>query len=261
MQYLSKLVVLALFAVNWNGAGLAATPDELSLRARVVRFYELQIAGRHAEAAQLVAPESRPIFLRGSQVPYRSCKINRVLITALDIAQVEVTVEIVFPPPVLRILSRTFSTPWKKIGGKWYFVVDPAVLDIIGGKPDNTAPEAKPVLTFKPLITFGLDSEIQKSLRIENNSSGIVQFQVVGLDQDWLEIKNRRGEIPAGEYFPIVVVLKKVPTESRKLVMRIEGTEPNRKITLLEVPIQLQVPTTQNQKEIERAIRKYRQEQ
>ncbi len=260
MQSLCKLVLFVLFANISNSGGLAATPDELALKARASHFYQLQIAGKHTEAAQLVAPESRQIFLSGKPVPYRSCKVDRVLITSRNGAQVEVTVEILFPPPVLRVLPRTFSTPWKKINGKWYFVVDPAVLDIMGGKSNYTLPDEKPILTFKPLITFGLDGEIQKSLRIENNSAGIVRFRVVGLEEDWLEIKNRKGEIPGGEYFPLVVVLKKVPTESRKLVLRVEGTEPNRKITLLEVPIRLQVPTLQIQKEIEKAIRKYRQE-
>jgi hypothetical protein len=158
-------------------------------------------------------------------------------------------------------MPRTFSVPWKKINGRWYFVVDPTVLDVIARKPTEALTKEKPALTSKPLITFGLDGEIQKNLRLENNSSGPIQFRIASFEEGWLDIKNRKGEIPAREYFPLVVVLKKVPAEQQKTVIIVEGVDSRKQITQLEIPIELQVPSEPVRKEILRAIRKYREEQ
>jgi hypothetical protein len=258
MRFIRVLLVVLLFEAS---STLAATPDELALKARASRFYELQVAGKHAEAARLVAPESRQIFLNGHPVAYKSYRIERVLIRGRDAAEVEVTAEILFPPPILSVQPRTFSVPWKKISGQWYFVVDPAVLDIVARRQTEAGPKEKPVLSFKPLVTFGLDGEIQRSLRLENNSSGAIQFRIASFEEECLDIKNRKGEIPAGEYFPLVLVLKKIPNEQRKTVVMVEGVDASKRITQLEIPIELQVPSEPVRKEILKAIRKYREEQ
>lgn len=240
--------------------GRAASGDEATLRVRASQFYQLQIAGKRSQAALLVEPKTRDLFLNGKAVPYISSKVNRVQISGSADAEVEVTVELMlpmFPRPV----SRTFPTPWKKIGGKWYFVVDTSAVQFALSQGKAPVPEAKPALSAMPSVVFGQDGEIQKSLRLENNSRGPVRFRVTSLDSDWLEVKNRGGDIPAGESFPLVIVLKQIPTERQKLLIGVEGIEPDQRMTRLEIRVEVEVPNAAFRTDMERAIRIYRAEQ
>ncbi|MBI2821175.1 MAG: hypothetical protein HYX74_03025 [Acidobacteria bacterium] len=242
--------------------GPAAGADEAALRARAARFYELQIAGNRLEAAQIVEPDSRGLFVNGKAVAFVSCEITRVTVAAPDRAEVEVKAEVIVPLFVNPV-SRSFITPWKKIDGTWYFVVDTSAIQAATsqGKAASPAPQqARPVLTFRPPLSFGEDAAIEKSVQLENNSAGIVQFRVAVLDDEWLEVRNQKGEIPPGQSFPLIIVLKRIPEEHRTLKVVVEATEPDRRIFQLEIPVKLQPPQPLVRNEMVRAIRVYRAE-
>ncbi|MBI3940137.1 MAG: mobile sperm domain-containing protein, partial [Acidobacteria bacterium] len=158
-------------------------------------------------------------------------------------------------------VSRTFPTPWKKTGGKWYFVVDTSAVQFALSQGKGAPPDVRPALTTRSSIVFGQDSEIQKSLRLENHSAGAVHFRVAGWDNDWFDINNSRGEIPAGESFPLVVVLKQIPAQRQRFVIAVEAVEPDKRVTRLEIPVEVEVPGAAFRKEMERAVRIYRAEQ
>ena len=131
-----------------------------------------------------------------------------------------------------------------------------------GALEQRVPPQAPRPLAFTPAVTFGLDGEIRKGLRIENNSGQPTRFKVVSVNEDWLDLLNQSGEIPAGESFPLVLILKRVPREHQTLVISVEGIGPDRQITRLEIPVQLEAPPdTSIRQNMERAIRKYKAEQ
>ena len=242
---------------------LAAGSDENAVKQRAARFYELQIAGNRAEAAKLVEPASRSRFLGGRPTPFTAVRIDRVTLTGPDRADVDVTADLILPL-FQQPLSRSFSTPWKKLRGQWYFVVDMSAVEQAmsqsgGALEQRVPPQAPRPLAFTPAVTFGLDGEIRKGLRIENNSSQPTRFRVVSVNEDWLDLLNQSGEIPAGESFPLVLILKQVPREHQTLVISVEGIRPDRQITRLEIPVQLEAPPdTSIRQNMERAIRKYK---
>lgn len=256
MRWLAASLIVFLTAPP----GWTASADEKALRTRALRFYELQISGNRAEAAKLVEPKSRNLFLNGKPVPYTSAKVDRVLISG-EVAEVEVTVEMLLPL-FSRPLSRAFPTPWKKIGSRWYFVVDSSAIQQVMSVAKPAVEDPRPALAYKPSsIVFGMDGEIQKSLRIENKSEGTLRFRMSVVEDDWLEVKNRSGEIPSGDYFPVVLVLKQIPRERQMLRIVAEAAHTDGRVTQLEIPVELQVPNTAAQKEMENALRKYRANQ
>ncbi|MBI4454439.1 MAG: mobile sperm domain-containing protein [Acidobacteria bacterium] len=257
MKFFTRFGLLILLA---GMHGWAATREESALRARAARFYELQIAGRRGEAAQLVESKSRNLFLGGKSVPYLSCKVGRVVITG-DKGEVEVTAEMFFPQ-FPHPLSRTFPTPWRKIGGKWYFVVDTSALQqVMTAAQGGVLSEARLPLSYDASVVFGADGKIEKKIRLKNNTGSPIRFRVASWDHQWLEIKNRTGEIPPGEGVPLEIVLQQIPRQTQALTIRVEGIESDQRITPLEIPVELQIPDPKSEREIERAIRSYRANQ
>ncbi|HEY2934232.1 MAG TPA: hypothetical protein VGK99_21025 [Acidobacteriota bacterium] len=256
MKFISSAAAVLIF-----GAGLLfpATGDEMALKARASRFYALQMEGKRILAAELVEPKTRDLFLSGRGLHYSRYKIDRVLVTGSDTAEVEVTVELIlemFPQPI----SRSVTTNWKKITGKWYFVVDTSALEAFRRGMAAMPAEPKAVLAYKPIVVFGQDAEIQKSVRLQNNSTGMVEFRIAGWDDEWFDIKNRSGEIPAGEYFPLVITLKQMPERLEKKSILVEGILPDKQIHRLEIPVTLNAPAAALRKQMQDAIRKYRAE-
>lgn len=256
MRFAFTFATLMMLAANGI---FSATPDEIALKTRASQFYSLQIERKRTQAAELVEPKNRDLFLSGKSVPYSGYKISRVLITGTDAAEVEVNVELtleMFPQPV----SKSLTTNWKKIGGKWYFVMDTSALDLIRSRVPALPAETKAVLSYKPLVSFGQDSEIQKSVRLENNTAGTLEFRLVGWDDQWFDIKNRSGDIPAGEYFPLVITLKQMPERHEKQSILVEGILPDKQVHRLEIPVILDVPVESLAKAMRDKIRQYRRD-
>ncbi|MBI3939504.1 MAG: hypothetical protein HY315_01595, partial [Acidobacteria bacterium] len=145
--FMRRLVVCCIFfALSIWHFGRAAGSDEAALTSRASQFYQLQIAGKRSQAAQLVEPKTRDLFLNGRALPYVSARVNRVQILGPADAEVEMTVDLMlplFPGPV----SRTFPTPWKKTGGKWYFVVDTSAVQFALSQGKGAPPDVRPALT------------------------------------------------------------------------------------------------------------------
>lgn len=248
--------------VLWGCIFIAkAAGDESALRTRASQFYQFQIAGQRAKAAQFVDPKTRDLFLNGKPLPYTAYKVGSVRMSGPLDAEVEITVEMLlpmFPAPV----SKTLVTPWKKVKGRWYFVVDRSALEVVTSQGKATAvPEDKPALSAKMSVIFGLDPEFKKSVRLENTSAALIHFRVAALDTDWFDVINRSGEIPAGESFPLVVVLKQLPSQRRNFAITLESVDPEKRITRLEIAVEVNVPSESFRKEMERAMRIYRAEQ
>src|SRR5271157_170369 len=110
-------------------ASQKAPPEvEAALRARVTEFYKLQVEGKFNQALQLVAEDTKDVFVGSNKPPYLSFEIQSVRYSGdFTTAQVMVIVKVVLPMEGFMGQPLPMKTPsrWKLENGQWCYYEDP----------------------------------------------------------------------------------------------------------------------------------------
>jgi hypothetical protein len=106
-----------------------APPEvDAALRARVSQFYQLEVAGKFNQALQLVAEDTKDLFVGSSKPIYRSYEIQDIRYSD-DFTTARLVVLVNRLVPVEGFLGHPLPTRvpsrWKLENGQWCFYVDP----------------------------------------------------------------------------------------------------------------------------------------
>jgi hypothetical protein len=101
---------------------------EAALRARVTQFYRLEIEGKFNQALQLVAEDTKDLFVGSSKPTYQNFEIQSV--TYLDNFTKAVVMTMVFRMlPIQGFMGHPvptkMTTRWKIENGQWCYYIDP----------------------------------------------------------------------------------------------------------------------------------------
>lgn len=106
-----------------------APPEvDAALRARVTQFYQLEVAGKFNQALQLVAEDTKDLFVGSSKPTYQSFELQSIRYSG-DFTKAEVIVLVKRLLPVQGFMGHPIPTRipsrWKLDNGQWCFYVDP----------------------------------------------------------------------------------------------------------------------------------------
>lgn len=106
-----------------------APPEvDAALRARVTQFYQLEVEGKFYQALQLVADDTKDMFVGTSKPTYRGFELSTIRYSGdFTKAEVVVLVDRLLPVPQLvghPVLTKMPSR-WKLENGQWCYYVDP----------------------------------------------------------------------------------------------------------------------------------------
>jgi len=166
MKEMQRLVLLILVAAAIWAQTPPATPEktpppaspqaplevDTALRARVTQFYQLEVDGKFNQALQLVAEDTKDLFVGLSKPTYQSFKIHSIrYFDDFTKAEVMAMVNRLWPiqgfmghPVLTKMLSR-----WKVENGQWCYYVDPQK-DLPASPFGPMAPPGMPVPTGGP---------------------------------------------------------------------------------------------------------------
>ncbi len=104
-------------------------PDlDAALRARISKFYQLEVEGKFSQALQLVADDTKDLFVGTSKPTYRGFEIQSIHYSD-DFTQAQVFVLVTRLMPVEGFLGHPVPTKqasrWKLENGLWCFYVNP----------------------------------------------------------------------------------------------------------------------------------------
>jgi hypothetical protein len=107
----------------------AAPPKvDAALRARVNQFYQFEVAGQFNQALQLVAKDTKDLFVGSSKPSYQSFEIQSIRYSN-NFTQAQVMSLVTRLLPIQGFAGRALPTKmtsrWKLEKGKWCFYVDP----------------------------------------------------------------------------------------------------------------------------------------
>ncbi|HEV2386587.1 MAG TPA: hypothetical protein VGS20_04955 [Candidatus Acidoferrales bacterium] len=114
-----------------SSASQALSPAEQALRVRAEQFWSLWTAGQRVKALDLVAPDSRDMYLGQPLPPVTAFQFDKILKQDKpDVAVVYVSTEHPSPTPQFPgPIHSVSATVWKQIGGEWFLTMrDEAVI-------------------------------------------------------------------------------------------------------------------------------------
>jgi hypothetical protein len=101
---------------------------DAALRARVSQFYQLEVAGKFNQALQMVAEDTKDLFVGSSKPIYQSYEIQAIRYSE-DLATARVVVLVTRMVPLEGFMGHPLPTRvpsrWKLENGQWCFYVDP----------------------------------------------------------------------------------------------------------------------------------------
>jgi len=106
-----------------------APPEvDAALRARIAQFYQLEVEGKFSQALQLVAEDTKDLFVGSSKPTYHSFEIQSIRYPD-DFTKAEVMVLVTRLLPIQGFMGRPLPTKtssrWKLENGQWCYFVDP----------------------------------------------------------------------------------------------------------------------------------------
>jgi hypothetical protein len=111
-----------------NAAPPAPPKIDAALRTRVNEFYQLEIAGKFNEALQLVAKDTKDLFVGSSKPSYHTFEIQSIRYSD-GFTKAEVLALVTRLLPVQGFMGHPLPTKmtsrWKLEKGRWCFYVDP----------------------------------------------------------------------------------------------------------------------------------------
>ncbi len=199
----------------------AKAPPEVedALRARITKFYQLQVDGKGRQAEELVAEDSKDFFYNIAKPKFLSFEIRDITYSdnfTKAKAMIVVEMYVMMPGFEGKPMKVPGSSLWKLDNGQWCWYITQDILETTpfgkmkpggapGGLPDQknaptVASLAKQVQADKlraALMAIGPASSDQ--ITIHNSMPGSVRIELRYADVRGLEIKADRTEIPAGE--------------------------------------------------------------
>jgi len=106
-----------------------APPDtDAALRARITQFYQLEVEGKFSQAYELVAADTKDMFIGSSKPTYTGFEINSI--TYYDnLTKAEVMLIVTRLMPIQGFMGHPLATKmksrWKIENGQWCYFVDP----------------------------------------------------------------------------------------------------------------------------------------
>lgn len=110
-------------------ASQKAPPEvDAALRTRITQFYQLEVEGRFNQALQLVAEDTKDLFVGSSKPTYQSSEIQSIRYSD-DFTKAEVMVMVTRLLPIQGFMGHPVPTKttsrWKLENGQWCYYVDP----------------------------------------------------------------------------------------------------------------------------------------
>jgi hypothetical protein len=108
----------------------AQAPPEVdaALRARITQFYQFEVDGKYNQALQLVAEDTKDLFVGSSKPTYQSFTIQSIRYSG-DFTTAEVMLMVNRLLPIQGFMGHPIPTKmtsrWKLENGQWCFYVDP----------------------------------------------------------------------------------------------------------------------------------------
>jgi len=166
-----------------------APPDiDSALRARISRFYQLQTEGKHRQAEELVAEDSKDIYYAADKTKYLSFEIVRILYSdnfTKAKAQMLLEMYVMVPGFTDKPMKVPIPSTWKLDKGEWcWYVIQQAERDTPWGKVKvgNSSGPAPSLPSKSQLPTV---ESIQAQVKANRN---VVQLKPGGSEQ--VEILN-----------------------------------------------------------------------
>jgi hypothetical protein len=137
-----RVILLILPAVALFGQTPPATPEkapppasqkappevDAALRARITQFYQLEVEGRFNQALQLVAEDTKDLFVGSSKPAYQSFEIQSIRYSE-DFTKADVMGLVTRLLPIQGFMGHPLPTKtssrWKLENGQWCYYVDP----------------------------------------------------------------------------------------------------------------------------------------
>ena len=106
-----------------------APPEvDAALRARISQFYQLEVAGKFNQALQLVAEDTKDLFVGSSKPTYQTFEIQLIRYSD-DFTKAQVVVLVTRLLPIQGFMGHPIPTRlpsrWKLENGQWCFYADP----------------------------------------------------------------------------------------------------------------------------------------
>lgn len=204
-------------------------PPEIdeALRARIMIFYQAHISGKYSDAFQVVADDSRDIFLGSGRDPYKSCEITKINYTDnFTKANVVTACKGEFHWRTQR-MPATMAVPssWKLVNGQWYWYVAKqdqvqTPFGVSRVSPETGAAAPPPAIPADPLAAarailqkVSIDkTEVQlkgyetsrDEVHLLNGMPGPIRFSITFPASKGVAAKPEKGELKAGEKATIV---------------------------------------------------------
>ena len=110
-------------------ASQQAPPEvDAALRARVTQFYQLEVEGKFNRALQMVAEDTKDLFVGSSKPTYQSFEMHSIQYSG-DFTKAEVVVLVNRLLPIQGFMGHPLPTKmlsrWKLENGQWCYYVDP----------------------------------------------------------------------------------------------------------------------------------------
>lgn len=119
-----------LLAQNLAELVTKAPPDiEEALRARVNKFYQLQMEGKYRAADEFVAEDSKDVYFGADKPRCRSFTLGGISYTDNFTRATVMAIcdtEMMMPPVGMIPVKMPLQSRWKVINGEWYWYVEPA---------------------------------------------------------------------------------------------------------------------------------------
>ncbi|MGA2738863.1 MAG: hypothetical protein ABSG65_15615 [Bryobacteraceae bacterium] len=171
----SLFLVMAAGAIR-SQAQQAPPEVDAALRARVNQFYQLEVQGKFNRALQLVAEDTKDLFIGTSKPTYLSVQTHSIRYSD-DFTKAEVIVLVTRLLPIEGFMGRGLPTKifsrWKLEGGLWCYYVDPktdlpatpfgpmppgfarsrAVQPPVSAPPQSTPPVSVPPAVVPPQVS------------------------------------------------------------------------------------------------------------
>jgi hypothetical protein len=128
-EEMARVILYILVAAALAGQTPPAPPEvDTALRARIGQFYQFEVDGKYNQALQLVAEDTKDLFVGSSKPTYQSFEIKSIQYSD-DFTKAEVMLLVNRLLPLQGFMGRPIPTKmtsrWKIENGQWCYYVDP----------------------------------------------------------------------------------------------------------------------------------------
>jgi hypothetical protein len=132
--------ILLPLAAALLGQVSAPPPTEEALRARISRFYSLQVDGKFREAEAMVAADSRDYYYNSAKSRYFGCEVKDIRFPEITRAKATVVcqVSVMLPGLAGKPVPAPMASWWKQEDGEWRWYIDTGEVKLMpmGGNID-----------------------------------------------------------------------------------------------------------------------------